>query len=295
MLPLLKLAGDGVERTLRSAVNSLAESFSLTDAERNEFLPSGQQTTISNRVAWACTYLKKAELLQAPSRGKFRITERGMAVLRDAPHSINLRFLNQFPEFVEFRGTRRTREEITSSASTVDELDQTPHEALLTAHESLRAELAQEILNQLLVCDPSLFESIVVELVVKMGYGGSRQDAGRAIGRSGDEGIDGIIKEDYLGLDNIYIQAKRWNATVGRPEIQKFAGALQGQRAKKGIFITTSDYSRDALNFVSMIESKIILIDGVSLASLMIDFGVGVSPVANYQVYKIDSDFFTGT
>ncbi len=141
-------------------------------------------------------------------------------------------------------------------------------------------------------CDPTLFEKIVVELLVKMGYGGSRKDAGRAIGRSGDEGIDGIIKEDHLGLDNIYIQAKRWEATIGRPEIQKFAGALQGQRARKGIFITTSDFTKEALDFVSRIDSKIILIAGGPLANLMIDFGVRVNPVATYQVQKIDSDYF---
>jgi len=293
MLPLLRYAGDGGEHQLKDAISALADEFSLTDDERNEFLPSGQQPVFTNRVGWARTYLKKAGLLSSPRRGYFKITERGTDVLSENPNEINQKYLERFPEFVEFKSIRRDKSEDNGSDTLEFALGQTPHEALESAYERLRSELASEILSSIRGCDPTLFEKIVVELLVKMGYGGSRKDAGRAIGRSGDEGIDGIIKEDHLGLDNIYIQAKRWEATISRPEIQKFAGALQGQRARKGIFITTSDFTKEALDFVSRIDSKIILIDGATLAKLMIDFGVGVNPVATYQVQKIDSDYFT--
>lgn len=293
MLPLLRFAGDREEHQLKNAIAALAIEFSLTDEERDEFLPSGQQPVFTNRVGWARTYLKKAGLLSSPRRGYFKITDRGTQVLGEKPSKINQKYLERFPEFVEFKSIRREKPEENGSDTPELALGQTPHEALESAYERLRSELASDILSSIRGCDPSLFEKIVVELLVKMGYGGSRKDAGRAIGRSGDEGIDGIIKEDHLGLDNIFIQAKRWEATIGRPEIQKFAGALQGQRALKGIFITTSDFTKDALDFVSRIDSKIILIDGATLAKLMIDFAVGVNPVATYQVQKIDSDYFT--
>jgi len=293
MLPLLRFAGDGQEHQLKDAIQALADEFALSDEDRNEFLPSGQQAVFTNRVGWARTYLKKAALLSSPRRGFFEITDRGRSVLQENPPIINQKYLGRFPEFIEFKSIRREK----SEENGVDEpelaLGQTPHEALESAYERLRSELAAEILASIKTTDPTMFENIVVELLVKMGYGGSRKDAGRAIGRSGDEGIDGIIKEDHLGLDNIYIQAKRWEATVGRPEIQKFAGALQGQRARKGIFITTSDFTKDAMDFVSRIDSKIILIGGSTLSKLMIDFGVGVTNVASYNVKKIDSDYFT--
>lgn len=292
MLPLLRFAGDAQEHQLKDAISALAEQFSLTDDERNELLPSGQQPIFTNRIGWARTYLKKAGLIDSPRRGFFKITDRGKKVLSENPVKINQKYLERFQEFIEFKNNRRESNESGDQEKAEITLDQTPHEALESAFERLQSELASEIHSTVRGCDPTLFERIVVELLVKMGYGGSRKDAGRAIGRSGDEGIDGIIKEDHLGLDNIYIQAKRWEATIGRPEIQKFAGALQGQRARKGIFITTSGFTRDAIDYVSRIDSKIILIDGVTLAKLMIDFGVGVNPVATYQIQKIDSDYF---
>jgi restriction system protein len=294
MLPLLRFASDEQEHQLKDAAQKLAIEFKLSDEEISEFLPSGQQPVFINRIGWARTYLKKAGLLRNPRRGYFQITDRGIATIREKPMAVNVKYLERFPEFLEFRAARR--EDAIDESAQQSEVDavpsQTPHEALESAHERLRLELASDILQALKSADPVLFESIVVELLVKMGYGGSRKDAGRAIGRSGDEGIDGIIKEDHLGLDNIYIQAKRWGATVGRPEIQKFAGALQGQRARKGIFITTSDFSREAAEYVSRIDSKIVLIDGKSLARLMIDFAVGVTSVATYEVKKIDTDYF---
>lgn len=295
MLPLLRFAADGREHALKEAVSTLASEFQLTDVERNEYLPSGQQTVFQNRVGWARTYMKKAGLLASPRRGYFAITDRGQSVIRENPAAINVEFLERFPEFVQFKTLRHEKEEIPAVGGTTGpagDAGKTPHEALEAAHERLRSELAAEILSTVKTAEPALLEEIVVDLLVKMGYGGSRKDAGQAIGRRGDEGIDGIIKEDRLGLDIIYIQAKRWDATIGRPEIQKFAGALDGQRARKGIFITTSDFSRDAEDYVSRIDKKIILIDGQTMARLMIDFGVGVTPVSTYEVKKLDSDYF---
>jgi restriction system protein len=293
MLPVLRLAADGQEHSLKETIDVLAKEFSLTEEELNEYIPSGQQTVFSNRVSWARTYLKKAGLLVSPRRGVFKITQRGLEVLGKNPEKIDNQYLHQFPEFLAFKSLRSNKEKNESQDIPKQGAEKTPHEALESAYERLREELAAELLNIVRSCDPAFFEKIVVELLVKMGYGGSRKEAGRAIGRSHDEGIDGIIKEDHLGLDNIYLQAKKWESTVGRPEIQKFAGALQGQRARKGIFITTSGFSQDALDYVSRIDSKIILIDGPMLASLMIDFGVGVSTVATYNIVKIDSDYFT--
>ncbi len=292
MLPLLEFLDDQNEHSLREAIDHLAIKFKLTEDELKQLLPSGQQAIFNNRVAWARTYLKQAGLLEPTRRGYFRITLRGLEVLKQKPEKINVKFLEQFKEFREFRQRKRKpKDEIAENNK--DEYKKTPAEALEAAYEDLRNDLARELLQQIKKCPPSLFEKIVVELLVKMGYGGSRKDAGRAIGKSGDEGIDGIIKEDKLGLDIIYIQAKRWENTVSRPEIQKFAGALQGQRARKGIFITTSSFSKEAIEYVTKIDTKIILIDGDQLAKYMIDYNVGVSSVAKYEVKKMDLDYFT--
>ena len=289
MFPLLKFASDRKEHSINEAIKVLADQFNLTIDERKELLPSGQQEVFVNRVGWARTYLKKAGLLEAPKRGVLRITDRGIEVLKANPAEINNKLLSQFSEFKEFK-TRR-RKQVEDTEETVEQ-NKTPEEAFESAYENLRTELAGEIIDHLRQCDPGLFEKIVIEVLVRMGYGGTLRDAGKAIGRSGDEGIDGIIKEDRLGLDIIYVQAKRWENTVGRPEIQKFAGALQGQRAKKGIFITTSNFTREAKEFTSQIESKIILIDGEELADHMIDFNVGVTTTSKYELKKIDSDYF---
>lgn len=294
MLPLLRFAGDRQEHSLRETIDALADEFALSEDERKALLPSGQQQVFDNRVSWARTYLTKAALLQSTRRAHYEITQRGLNVLAANPARVDVKFLDQFEEFMEFRALKGTRSGgAHATAPTESEQDTTPEEALETAYGRLRDSLAQEILLQVKSASPSLFEKLVVELLLKMGYGGSRQDAGRAIGRSGDEGIDGIIKEDRLGLDIIYIQAKRWEANVGRPEVQKFAGALQGQRAKKGIMITTSSFSSDAREYVSKIDNKIVLMDGVELADLMIDHNLGVSPMASYEVKKLDTDYFT--
>lgn len=296
MLPLLQFAAQkGTEISTSEAVETLAKELNLTGDDLKEMLPSGIQTTFVNRVGWASTYMKKAELLEATRRGFYRITDRGKNLLKKQPKVINVKLLKQYREFIEFQQLKGTRagDNIDKLKITSDAPTATPSEALETAYENLRNELADELLIRLKKTSPAFFERVVVELLVKMGYGGSRADAGKAIGRSGDGGIDGIIKEDKLGLDVVYIQAKRWdNNPVGRPDVMQFAGALQAQRANKGIFITTSRFTDDARNYVSRIGSKIVLIDGEQLTSFMIEYDVGVSTVSLYPVKKIDSDYF---
>ena len=290
MLPLMRFCADGKEHAVSETTDALADQFKLTDEERKTLLPSGVQEVFRNRVAWAKSHLKMAGLLANPKRGIYKITERGLETVSKNPPLINLKYLYQFPEYVAFRKTHRERPEAIDDAENGQA--GTPEEALESAHEKIRDSLAAELLQKLKSCSPSFFERLVVEVIVKMGYGGTRQDAGKAIGRSGDGGIDGIIKEDKLGLDTIYIQAKRWENTVGRPEIQKFVGALTGQRAKKGLFISTANFSNDAMDYVSRVDTKIVLIDGETLAQLMIDHNVGVSTIATYDLKKIDSDYF---
>lgn len=290
MLPLLRFASDNKEHSLREAIEGLSGELELTDDEKKELLPSGQQPTFDNRVAWARTYMTKAALLESPRRGYFRITQRGRDVLSKKPTEINVKFLERFPEFIEFRTKRNEPREETQTSET--ETLHTPGELLESAYQKLREDLAAELLKTVKECSPSFFERLVIDVLVKMGYGGSRKEAGKAIGRSSDEGIDGIINEDRLGLDVIYIQAKRWQAPIGRPEIQKFAGALQGHRANIGIFITTSSFTRDAEDYVAKINSKIVLIGGEQLSQLMIDHNVGVTLVTSYETKKVDSDYF---
>lgn len=275
MLPLLQLCADGSEHASRDSSETLAANFGLSESERQELLPSGRQSRFANRVHWAKAYLKMAGLLVDTRRGHYEITARGREVLKQSPPRITIAYLQQFPEFRELREAsgNRTAEPL----EIAEDQARTPEEVLDAAYQRSRAGLQAQVLDKVRSCSPTFFERLVIELLVKMGYGGTLQDAGRAVGRTGDGGIDGIIKEDRLGLDAIYIQAKRWESMVGSPKIREFAGALQGQRAKKGIFITTSDYSKDALDYVSRIDSKIVLIDGTMLAGLMIDYGLGVS------------------
>lgn len=292
MLPLLKLVSDRQEYKFRDIVDILATQFNLSDDEKKELLTSGQQPIFDNRVGWAKTYLKKAGLLDTPKRATIVITQRGLEVIKQNPEKINARFLRQFSEFVEFQTTKRDTSE---EEQTADEIDtQTPEETLETAYRKIRKSLALEILSKVIEQPSGFFEKLVVELLVKMGYGGSFKEAGKAIGKSGDEGIDGTIKEDKLGLDIIYIQAKRWQPgnVVGRPEIHKFVGALAGQGAKKGIFITTSSFSKDAMEYIPRNETKIVLIDGEQLANLMIDYEIGVTKVTSFDIKKLDSDYF---
>lgn len=293
MLPLLRFASDGQEHSLREAISAVADAFNLTEEERSRLLPSGRKPVIDDRVGWARVYMGQAGLLESTRRGFFRITPRGMKLLSSNPQVVNDETLKQYPEFVDFRFRKsKKRTEASSNADFPSQGESTPEETLEDAYRSIRNRLAVELLEQVKGCSPAFFERLVVQLLVAMGYGGTLEDAGEAIGRSGDGGIDGIIKEDRLGLDLIYLQAKRWEGTVSRPEIQKFAGALQGRRAKKGVFITTSEFSREAREFASAIDTKIILIDGNELAEYMIDFNVGVAVESVYEIKRIDSDYF---
>lgn len=306
MLPLLQLAGDAQEHRFREAIEQLASEFALTDEERETMLPSGTALLFDNRVGWARTYLKQAALLESRKRGIFRITPRGVELLAKNQTRIDNSTLEQFPEYLAFKLRRNdekptvgiTPEKLTIYQTTPQRAeplsDSTPEELFSQAYLRLRNNLEAELLEQVKSASPAFFERLVIDLLVAMGYGGSRQDAGRAIGRSGDGGIDGIIKEDKLGLDVIYVQAKRWEGTVGRPEIQKFAGALQGQRSNKGVFITTSGFSKEAEEYAGVISSKIILIAGEQLSKLMVDHNIGVSPISNYELKRIDSDYFEG-
>lgn len=293
MLPLLKFTADQQEHSLREAIENLTSIFGLSEQERKELLPSGSHALFDNRVSWAKTHLQEAGLLESTRRSYFKITVQGLTTLSQNPARIDIKFLEQFPGFKEFRAGTKKDKEVASIVEVSVNGQQTPEELLEYSYQRIRQDLAQEVLNKVKESSPSFFERLVVELLVRMGYGGSRKDAGEAVGKTNDGGIDGIIKEDRLGLDVIYIQAKRWEGTVGSPEIHKFAGALQGQHATKGIFITTSAFSKEASNFASIIANKIVLIDGQQLAQLMIDFDVGVAKVSSYEIKKLDFDYFT--
>jgi restriction system protein len=289
--PLLDIAADGKEHSIKEARELIAKNMNISEGDLKETLPSGTQTKFDNRIAWAKSYFIQAKVLESPRRAFFRITERGQELLKKGHSRIDVKLLNQYPEFVEFHSIKA------SSATEENQQDtlplETPEETLQKAYQNIRGDLAAEILERIKANSPQFFEQLVVDIMVSLGYGGSRSDAGKSIGQSGDEGIDGIIKEDRLGLDVIYLQAKRWEGTVGRPEIQKFVGALHGKRAKKGVFITTGRFSDDAVKYVESIDPKVILIDGRTLSELMIDYGLGTSTTAKYEIKRIDSDYFT--
>lgn len=291
MLPLLKYAEDKNEHKFSDAVEYLSDEFALTKEERKELLPSKTQDVITNRIGWARTYLKKAGLLEDTRRGYFKITERGLSVLSENLEKLSTKYLQKFDEFIAFR--EKHTEKDTSSEMELT-IEATPEEMLETGFAKLSENLIDDLLAKIGESSPSFFEHLVVDLLVHMGYGGSFSEAAQVVGKSGDEGIDGIIKEDKLGLDTIYIQAKRWKGVVGRPEIQKFAGALLGQKASRGVFITTSSFTKEAEEYVSSVDRKVVLIDGTKLATLMIEHNVGISTVRTFEIKRIDSDYFEG-
>ena len=292
MLPFLKLTSDQQEHSFSGMADFLAHEYDLSDDEIAELVPSGRQTRLMNRIYWVSTHFKKALLIEPSKRGSFRITPRGLQLLSENPSRIDLNTLRNYPEYVEFKDGKDSKIIIKQNSKLEIAVSETPDETLYTAYKTIRDGLAAEIVEKVKSCSPAFFERLVVELLVKMGYGGTLEDAGRAIGKSGDGGIDGIIKEDRLGLDVIYLQAKRWEGNVSRPEIQKFAGALLGNQARKGVFLTTSGFTKEAKQYVKTIASTIILIDGDDLADLMIDYTVGVSIYGSYEIKKIDSDYF---
>lgn len=285
--PLLEFAADGKEHSIQEARKAIVARMALPEEDLKELLPSGIQTKFENRVAWAKSYFVQARVLEALRRGYFKITERGVELHRRKLKRIDVKVLNEYPEFVEFNKPKGPKEEEPPIQG------ETPEESLQRAYESIRSDLAGQIVEKIKSNTPGFFEKLVVDLMVAMGYGGSRADAGKSIGGSGDEGVDGIIKEDRLGLDVVYLQAKRWEGTVGRPEVQKFVGALHGKRAKKGVFITTGKFSDDSRKYVDTIDPKVILIDGRTLAELMIDFNLGTTTSGTYEIKRIDSDYYS--
>lgn len=297
MLPVLKLLSDGKDHRMPDLVEGMRQHFRLSDEDMKQMLPSGSQLTLNNRIHWARFYMAKAGLVESEARGKYKISPKGLDFLRTNPAEISVASLKSFPEFAEFFSASHQHPnrapEAVSGVSNGGEKEEreTPQEMIESQYQALRKELAGELLERILDCSPPFFENLVLDLLVSMGYGGSKTDA-QAVGRSGDGGIDGIIKEDRLGLDALYVQAKRWKSTVGRPDIQAFAGSLEGNRARKGVFITTSQFSAEAREYVNRIEKKIVLIDGDQLASLSIDYGIGVEEVTRYTLKRLDQDYF---
>ena len=293
MLPFLQHIANGREYSILEIHDALAQQFKLSSEEINHFLPSGRQRTFANRIHWVKFYLKVAGLLKSSGRGCCIITDKGIKVLKDKPTRIDLKFLRQFTDYLENVGKNKTDKKSNVINEIGDiESHATPTEILAENYLKIRKNLALELLAKIKSSSPTFFEKLVVELLVKMGYGGTVEEAGQSIGRSGDEGIDGIIKEDRLGLDIIYIQAKRWEGVVGRPEIHKFVGALAGQGAKKGVFITTSKFTNDAKNYQLKNEIKIVLIDGEKLANLMMDYDLAVATLDTFTIKRIDNDYF---
>lgn len=294
MLPLMESIADGNEHAVRDVREAIAKKLKLTEADRAELLPSGSQALFDNRLGWAKTYLKKAELLHTPRRAICQLTKSGLAMMKTKPDRITNETLKELPAFRAFWNGEKKNNSVAAHDADPHAVGETPHESIEGAYRRLRDETESALLEAVRNASPAFFERLVVQLLVSMGYGGSVEDAGRALvtGRSGDGGIDGLIKEDALGLDAVYVQAKRWQSNVGRPEVQAFAGSLEGERARKGVLITTSNFSKDAKDYVSRIDKRIVLIDGATLAGLMFQYGVGVNTVSAYEVKRVDGDYF---
>ncbi|MBI5059925.1 restriction endonuclease [candidate division KSB1 bacterium] len=294
MLPVLRSLADGKPRSLTEIVETLAVEYKLSEAERSELMPNGASPRFNYIVRWSMTYLFKAMLASRKSRGVYSISERGTATLKENPARIDMRFLTRFPEYVEWReSSTRGDDERTAHPAHDGPAPRTPEEQIGGAYQEIRAALADDILDKVKSCSPRFFERLVVDLLVRMGYGGTLPEAGQVIGKSGDGGIDGLIKEDKLGLGAIYLQAKRWEGLVPVGAVRDFSGSLDAHGAKKGVMISTSSFTSDAKTYVTKTgEKKIVLIDGYELAQLMIDHDVGVTPVTSYTIKRIDSDYF---
>jgi len=289
LLPFLKLLEDGQPHHLDEIINDLCLTLQINEEDRTKLVSSGQQTIISNRISWAGSYLKHALLVTKPKRAWYQISERGLNVLIENPKSIDIQYLTRFEEFALFMKPKSSSSDVVVSPS----IETTPEELLEQTHLRLKDEFAYDLLEQIKIQSPQFFENLVLNLLLAMGYGGSLQDAGKVVGKSGDGGIDGIINEDRLGLSKIYVQAKRWQGTVGRPEIQAFSGALDMHQSQRGIFITTSHFTQDALDFVNRIAKRIVLIDGTQLTRLMIEYGVGVRIRNTFHIYEVDENIFS--
>lgn len=288
MLPLLKSFKKGEIKSAKELRLNMVNHFNMTEEELKEKTPSGKQFTYSNRIAWAISFLKMAKLIKSPKQGSYQITDEGINVLKSPPEKITVSFLKQFEIFSKNRNPEKN-ENIEQDEKITEK---TPDELIEIGYKQIQNELSLKLLNQIKDGSPYFFEKLVLDLLLKMGYGGSETDNGELTQKGSDEGIDGIIKEDRLGLDKIYIQAKKWENNVGRPEIQKFVGALQGKRAKKGIFITTSTFSSNAYDYAQNLDVAVILIDGKKLAEYMIENELGVTVKQNYKIFNVDSDYF---
>jgi len=290
-LPFLDCLKNGESLKLKEVKEFVAAAMSITEEERKELLPSGKQAIFDNRIGWSRTFLKKAGLIDSPSRGVFVINAEGSKLLAESPPTINDVLLMRYESFRLFKSPNGNGHDI----SIVDISEETPQDVLDSAFKLIKASLADELLSEIMKQSPSFFEDLVVKLLEKMGYGGSLKGAGTVVGRTGDEGIDGIIREDKLGFNLIYIQAKRWELakTIGRPEIQKFVGALAGQGATKGLFITTAQFTKEAIAYADKQHTtKVILVDGAMLSELMIEYNLGVSSEMIYEIKRLDTDFF---
>jgi restriction system protein len=290
--PLLVLLEDGEDHPIATMRQGLAQHFALSKSDLAERIPSGRVTMFQNRVGWAATYLYRTGLTERPKRAVYRITDRGRDVLAKNPDRIDLKVLSQFEELAEFRQPRVTSSNGVKPPSLPNEDEKTPEERIESAYRELQSALAADLLDRVLEQSPDFFEKLVLDVLYATGYGGSQDDAVTHLGKSGDEGVDGVIREDRLGLDLIYIQAKRWKKVVGRPEVQKFFGALHGQGTTKGILITVSVFSKDALSYAEDVTPRIILVDGKELAQLMIEYGVGVTTSRRYELKRLDLDYF---
>jgi restriction system protein len=295
MLPLLVISYDKQEHTVVHAIEQLSTQFNLSEGEKTEILPSGAQYRFDNRVHWAITYLSKSGLLERTGRGKFRITQLGIKAIEEKPIKMDKEYLSKYEGYREFRKRRNISDSEEKVGGDLEEAIQTPDEAIDEAYQRLRSDLAQDLLDKIRKVEPRFFETLVVDLLLAMGYGGSRVDAGQIVGKTGDGGIDGIINQDKLGLDVVYIQAKRWDGhNVGSQDLRAFVGAISGRKANKGVFITTSSFTQDAKSYIKDVQQKIVLIDGEQLAQLMIDHEIGVTTSRKYEVKKIDNDYFEG-
>ena len=292
MLPTLKIMSDKIMRKNREIYDLVAENINLTNEDKAEMLPSGTQPRYANRADWALHYLHRAGLIDVPKRGFSIITDEGLKVLKENLTRIDRKYLTRFPKFIEYVSRGPEVKDNTKISSEKNFEQTTPEEEIDHVNKKLNQALSDELLGVIKSVKPSFFEQLVIDLLLKMGYGGSKAEAGKAVGKSGDGGIDGIINEDRLGLDKVYVQAKRWEATVGRPQIQAFVGSLAGHHSNKGIFITTSEFSKEAREYIEKINSQISLIDGSKLVDLMIEHNLGVNVAQTYEIKKIDRDYF---
>ena len=300
--PIMRFAGDGREHSNHEIANAVAAALALSPADRDELLPSGKKTKLADRTSWATTYLCVAGLLTRPRRARYAITDEGRAVLANPPSRLDNAYLRKYPSFTAFiSGRAAAVGDVGPATGTAnrtlpsllpDVPTQTPDELLHAGARTLRASLVAELQAQLATCSPAFFERLVVDLLRAMGYGGTSPESGRITGRAGDGGIDGIVDEDKLGLDAVYLQAKRWADNVGRPVVQGFVGALEMHKANKGVMISTSEFTADARDYVKLIGKRVVLIGGRQLAELLIDHSVGVRTVSTYVVQKVDSDYF---